>query len=178
MLVARTPCQKHLGFYLDEKLNFGQHINVKISKTIRELESLKGFHTRFLPRKSLITIYKFFIRSHLYYFDVIYDQQNNKSFCIKIGRIQYNVVLAITGTISGTSQINLYKELGLESLRFRGWFRWICTFFKIKIHGKPDYLLNMNPSYQVMFTTTQELLTELKFIIVVWIFFKALFFLT
>ena len=48
ILVAPTPCQKHLGFYFDEKLNFGQHTNVKISKTKRELESLKGFHIRFL----------------------------------------------------------------------------------------------------------------------------------
>ena len=30
--VARTPYQKHLGLYLDEKLNFNHHINVKISK--------------------------------------------------------------------------------------------------------------------------------------------------
>ena len=31
--VARTSCQKHLGLHLDEKLNFSQHINLKISKT-------------------------------------------------------------------------------------------------------------------------------------------------
>ena len=44
--VACLPCQKHLGLYLNEKLNFSQHINVKISKAkqIRELESLKGFY--------------------------------------------------------------------------------------------------------------------------------------
>ena len=30
--VAHTPYQKHLGLYLDEKLNFNHHINVKISK--------------------------------------------------------------------------------------------------------------------------------------------------
>ena len=30
--VAHTSCQKHLVLYLDEKLNFRQHINIKISK--------------------------------------------------------------------------------------------------------------------------------------------------
>ena len=40
--VARTPCQKHLGLYLDEKLNFSHHIKVKMSKA--NLESLKGFY--------------------------------------------------------------------------------------------------------------------------------------
>ena len=44
--VACTSCQKHLGLYFDEKLNFTQHINIKISKA-RELESLKGFHIFF-----------------------------------------------------------------------------------------------------------------------------------
>ena len=90
-----------------------------------------------LPRKSLITIYKSFIRPHLDYCDVIYDQPNNEGFCAKIEQIQYNATLTITGSIQGTSQIKLCKELGLESLRFRRWFRWLCTFFKIKIHGKP-----------------------------------------
>ena len=94
-------------------------------------------------------MYKSFIRPHLDYCDVIYDQPNNESFCTKIERIQYNAALAITGAIRGTSQIKLYKELGLESLRFRRWFRQLCTFFKIKIHGKPEYLLKKIPSSQI-----------------------------
>ena len=106
-----------------------------------------------LPRKSLLTIYKSFIRPHLDYCDVIYDQPNNESFCSKIERIQYNAALAITGAIRGTSQTKLYNELGLESLKFRRWFRWLCTFFKIKIHGKPEYLLNKIPSSQIYYNT-------------------------
>ena len=42
--VACTSCQKHLGLYLDEKLKFSQHINIKLQKQTIELESLKGFH--------------------------------------------------------------------------------------------------------------------------------------
>ena len=106
-----------------------------------------------LPSKSLLTIYKFFIRPHLDYCDVIYDQPNNESFCTKIERILYNAVLAISGGIRGTSQIKLYKELGLESLRFRRWFRWLCTFFKIKIQCKTKYLLNKIPSSQIYYNT-------------------------
>ena len=71
--VACTPCQKHLGLYLDEKLNFSHHINVKISKANKGI----GIITRFLhilPRKALITIYKPFIRPHLDYCNVTYDQ--------------------------------------------------------------------------------------------------------
>ena len=132
--VAGTSCQKLLG--LHEKLNFNQHINIKISKANKVIGIIKRL-LHILPIKSLSTICKSFIRPHLDYCDVIYDQPNNESFCTKIERIQYNAVLAITGAIRGTSQIKLYKELGLESLRFRRWFRRLCTFSKIKIHGKP-----------------------------------------
>ena len=124
----------------------------KFQKQIRELKSLKGFHI-FFQESSFLNIYKSFIRPHLEYCDVIYDQPNNKSFCSKIEWIQYNAALAITGAIRGTSQTKLYNELGLESLKFRRWFRWLCTFFKIKIYGKPKYLLNKIPSSQIHYNT-------------------------
>ena len=62
--------------------------------------------------------------------------------------------LAITGAIRGTSQTKLYNELGLESLKFRRWLvTRLCTLFKIKIHGKPEYLLNKIPSSQIHYST-------------------------
>ena len=127
--------------HLDEKLNFSQHINIKISKANKGIGIIERL-SHILPRTSLLTIYKSFIRPHLDYWEVTYDQPNDESFCTKIERIQYNAALAITGAIRATSQIKLYKELGLESLR------WLCTFFKIKICGKPKYLLNKIPSSQ------------------------------
>ena len=150
--VAHTSYQKHLGLYLDEKLNFNYRINVKISKGNKGIGIIKRL-SHILPRKSLITIYKSFIRPHLDYCDVIYDQPNNESFCSKIEWIQYNAALAITGAIRGTSQTKLYNELGLESLKFRRWFRWLCTFLKIKIYDKPQYLLNKIPSSQIHYNT-------------------------
>ena len=45
--------------------------------------------------------------------------------------IQYNAALAITDAIRGTSREKLYRELGLESLRKRQWYRKLCYFFKI-----------------------------------------------
>ena len=89
--------------YLDSKLDFKEHIqNVfnKVSKTIELLRKLQ----KNLPRLSLITIYKSFIRFHLDFEDIIYDQAYNVSFHQKIGSIQYNAALAITGAIRGTSR--------------------------------------------------------------------------
>ena len=94
--------------HFDEKLNFIQHIDIKISKANKRIGIIKRL-SHILPRKSFLTVYKSFIRPHLDYCDVIYDQPNNESFCTKTERIQYNAGLAITGPIRETSQIKLYK---------------------------------------------------------------------
>ena len=52
-----------------------------------------------LPRGSLLTIFKSFIRTHLDCGDVIYDQSYNNTFHEKMESIQYTAVLAIAGTI-------------------------------------------------------------------------------
>ena len=48
---------------------------------------------------SLLTIYKWFVRLHLDYGDVIYDQHYNIFFHQKLESIQYNAALGITGAI-------------------------------------------------------------------------------
>ena len=60
-----------------------------------------------LPRTSLLTISKSFIRPHLNYEDVIYDQSNNNRLSEKIESIQYNTAVAITAAIRETSREKL-----------------------------------------------------------------------
>ena len=150
--VACTACQKHLGLYLDEKLNFHDHINAKILKANKGIRIIKKLSKTY-PRKSLLTIYRSFIRPHLDYCDIIHDQPNNEGFCTKIEHLQCNAALAITGATKGTSQTKLCKELGLESLKFRRWFRRLWTFLKIKTSGKPEYLFNLIPTGQHSYNT-------------------------
>ena len=38
-----------------------------------------------------------------------------------------------------------YNELGFESVKFRGWFRKSCTFYKTKTTGIPEYLFDLIP---------------------------------
>ena len=64
-------------------------------------------------------IYKAFIRLQLDYGEVVFDQSFNNSFHQRIESIQYNVALAITGAIRGTSNKKLYQELSFESLQSR-----------------------------------------------------------
>ena len=96
--VACTPCQKQFGLYLDERLNFSHHIKEKISKACKDIGVIRKLHY-ILPRHSLLTIYKSFIRPHLDYGDIIYDQPNNQAFSNKLEAVQYNAILAITGAI-------------------------------------------------------------------------------
>ena len=72
-----------------------------------------------------------FIRPHLDYGDIAYDKPNNETFINKIEKAQYDAALAITGAIRGTSREKLYAERGIESLKFRGWFRKMTCFYKI-----------------------------------------------
>ena len=94
-------------------------------------------------RSALLTIYRSFIRPHLDYGDVIYDQPENESFSSKIESVPCNASLAMTGAIRGTSREKLYEELGLESLRSRRWLRHMCYFYKLIKTQKPLYLFNL-----------------------------------
>ena len=76
-----------------------------------------------IPRAALLTIYKFFLKPHLDYGDVIYDRAFNKFFQNKLESVQYDAALAITGAIGDSSREKLYQELGLESLKSRRWYR-------------------------------------------------------
>ena len=99
--VHQVALQKHLGMFLDCKLNFGEHLKTIVNKINNTLGLLRKFHN-FLPRKLLLTIYKSFIWPHLDYGDIIYDQSYNNSFHQRLESLQYNAALAITGVIRGT----------------------------------------------------------------------------
>ena len=95
---------------LDTKLNFLEHIKNILTKLLRKLQNI-------FSRGSLLTIFKSFVRPHLDYGDVTFDQGYNNTFHQKMESIQYNAALAITGAIKGSSRENLYQELGLKSLQ-------------------------------------------------------------
>ena len=69
--------------------------------------------------------------------------------------IQYNAALAITAAIRGTSREKLYKELGLESIRKRRWYRKLCYFFKIFIDQSPEYL------FRILLSISKDIIQEL-----------------
>ena len=128
--VSQASSQKHLGLTLDNRLTFDEHltsVSNKISKTIGLLRKLQNI----LPRPALLTIYKCFIRPHLDYGDIIYDQAYNLFFHQKLESIQYNAALALIGAIRSSSREKLYRELSLETLQLRRWYKKLRCFHKI-----------------------------------------------
>ena len=78
-IVSQINSQNHLGVTLDLKLTFEEHLlNVfkKINRTIGFLPKLQSL----LQTITLVTIYKVFVRPHLDYGDILYNQAFNNSF--------------------------------------------------------------------------------------------------
>ena len=152
MSVVRSSCQKHLGIYLDKKLNFYNLIKEKMSEGNKGVGILRKLYN-VLPRNSLTTIYKSFIQPHLDYGAIIFDPPENESFCTEIESVQYNAPLGITGAIHCTSTEKVYKEFGLETRKSRRWLKKFCCFYKIKNNRIPSYLPPLIPSESHLYNT-------------------------
>ena len=64
-----------------------------------------------IPRTALLTFYKSFLRPNLDYGYVIYDRAFSESFQSKLESVRYNVALAITRAIKGSSREKLYQDI-------------------------------------------------------------------
>ena len=82
----------------DEKLNFKQHVDSAVLKMNKGISGIKKLRHS-LTQKSLLTLYKAFLRPLIDYGDIIYDQPQNESFSNEIESVQYKAALAITGAI-------------------------------------------------------------------------------
>ena len=96
---------------LDSKLSYENHLQSVFSRVNKAISFLRKFQLT-LPRKSILTIYKSFIRPHLDYSDVIYDRAYNESFHQNLESLQYSAAITVTGAIRGTSSEKLFQELG------------------------------------------------------------------
>ena len=128
--ISRKSAQKHLGLLLDEKLNISEHINEKLKKVTKSINLLRKLNLT-LPRSPLLIIYKSFIRPHLDYGDIDYNQPNDSSLSEKIESLQCNAALAITGAIEGSSKEKAHQELGFDPLEDRRWMRKLCYLYKV-----------------------------------------------
>ena len=121
---------KHLGMILDSGLSYKNHLQFVFSRANRTIGLLRKLQAT-LPRKSLVTIYKSFIKPHLDYGDIVYYWASNESCHQGLESLQYSAAIAMTGAIRGTTSEKHFQELGLETLKFRRWLRNLCLFYKL-----------------------------------------------
>ena len=81
-----------MGIALDSKLDLKFHVDQKIKKWNKLLGLIRRIFGN-VPRKALLTIYKFFIRPHLDCGDISYDNQN-EDFQNKLEKVQYRAFAA------------------------------------------------------------------------------------
>ena len=78
--VIQNPYQNHLGLFLDETLISDEHLRYIANKVNASIGLLRKLQ-KCLSRRSLVTLYKSFIRPHLDYEDVIlYLNHSMKSY--------------------------------------------------------------------------------------------------
>ena len=119
--VKKVIEHKHVEMFLDKKLSFSSHVKHAISNTREGIGLLKNLSS-YLPRHTLIQLYKLYVRPHLDYGNVIYhipvktcDLTNKNDLSNQMGKlesIQYSAVFVISGTWRGSSREKLYNELG------------------------------------------------------------------
>ena len=125
---------------LDSKLDFNIHIEQKIKKFNKIIRLIRRLSIS-LPRKTLLTVNKSFVRPHRDYVDILYDKPDNQNFENKLKNVQYKACLAINRVIQGTSRQRLYDELDLISFSERRWYDKLIFFFYKILNGLlPDYL--------------------------------------
>ena len=99
-IVSQSLSQKHLGIFLDARLTFEEHLKVTTTKVYKTIGLLRKLQ-KTLPRPVLLTMYKAFVRPHLDYGGIIYDEAYNETFHKKLESIQYTAYLALSGAIRG-----------------------------------------------------------------------------
>ena len=114
-------------------MTFQSHVIEKINKTKKTIGIIKHL-SKYFPLRTHILMYKSLVRPHFDYCDFIFhtptpnngifdnNDPNNESFPAlmkKFESVQYQAVLAITGTWKGTSRVKIYEQLGLARLSDR-----------------------------------------------------------
>ena len=117
--IERSVAHKHLGLTLDEKLSFTNCINDKINKTLKGVGLLRKL-SMLLPWQCLLTIYKSFIRLHLDYGNVIYDQPLNESLSKRLESVQYKAALAVITAKQGSSSKKIMSGIRFGAFTSKG----------------------------------------------------------
>ncbi len=153
--IPQYASHKHLGFVLDNNLNFKEHVNhlvVKIQKLINPLKHL----SKKLKSSHLNTIYRSFIVPHFDYGDVLYASANVETLK-QLDKLHYRAALLVSGCIQGSNSIKVLRILNWQSLESRRSERQQIYMFKAMQLVVPDYVASIFNRYKPNLLTARTL---------------------
>ncbi len=153
--IPKYDSHKHLGFVLDNNLNFKDHVNhlvVKIQKLINPLKHL----SRKLKSRHLNTIYCSFIAPHYDYGDVLYAAANIETLK-QLDKLHYRAALLISGCIQGSNSAKVLRILNWQSLESRRTECQKIYMFKATKLTVPVYVMSIFDRYKPNIVTARNL---------------------
>ena len=144
--IPLTDSHKHLGLTLSTDLRFKEHINETLTKFNRTIGPLYKI-ARYLPRATLILLYKMYVQPHLDYCDAVYDGHLTTFDCQRLEKAQTRAARLITGTTRRTSASGLLQELGLTTLTDRRQEHRLQLYHRLKYDNViPKFIKEMIPN--------------------------------
>ena len=138
-LIEHVSCHKHLGVYLNDDMNWQDHLDHVTAQASKRIGVLRSLKFR-LSRTSLRTIYISHIRSKLEYCDVVWDGLCDGGQSMALEKLQRDAIRIFTGLTLFCKSEYLYLESGLDTLKERRKQHRLVLLYKI-LHEPALYKL-------------------------------------
>ena len=142
-LIPTVSCHKHLGVHFSDKCTWHNHIDCIKSRAWQRVHIMRKLKFA-LDRKSLETIYTFFVLPILEYADIVWDNCT-LSDKAELDKIHYEAGRIVTGATNLVSIDKLLTDLGWETLQERRNKHKLIQIYKMTHRLTPDYLASLIP---------------------------------
>ena len=135
--IYRAPFVKSLGFFIDENLDWGDHVSHVLKKVSSGLSILK-MSKNYFPQETLKIIYNSLIETHFHYGNIIWGNCG-ETFLTRLQKLQNQTAQIITGSDYDTPAKPLIEQLGWKTVR-----EWIQNDTSVMMYKSMN---NMAPTY-------------------------------
>ena len=165
--IYRSPYAKSLGFYIDQQLDWEDHVTHVVKKCNSGLSALRNSRGS-LPKEALLAIYRSLIESHLHYGISVWGNCGD-SLLTRLQKIQNRAARIITGSDEWTPSAPLLETLGWKNVRELYRQELAIMVFKSRQGKVPEYLSDLLPpsnmresKYELRYTQTNYNMLRLK----------------